>query len=194
MRHHALFALASVALVACSSTKRQSADAEPPDRFGFGRPAADSEIAVWNTDVSPDGAGLPAGSGTPAQGAPIFAAKCSACHGATGSEGPMDVLVETALRDSFPFWRNPALRPKQSIGNYWPYATTLYDYVARAMPFDKPGSLEPQEVYALVAYLLNRNAIIPDSAVIDAKSLPAVKMPAHDRFVVDDRRGGAELR
>jgi S-disulfanyl-L-cysteine oxidoreductase SoxD len=188
-----------VAGAACAGSKSGGEQAvgrapDPPALFKLGRAASDSEIAKWNTDVGPDGAGLPAGQGTVAQGAPIYAMKCAGCHGVNGSEGPNDVLVETALRDSFPFWKNAALGSKQSIGNYWPYATTLYDYIARAMPFDKPGSLQPAEVYALVAFLLNRNGIIADTVVIDARSLPGIQMPAKARYVVDDRKGGAEVR
>ena len=95
-------------------------------------------------------------------------------------------------RQGFPFGRDPAL--VKTVGNYWPYATTLYDYINRAMPLNAPSSLAPDEVYSLVAYLLWRNEIIADSAVMDARTLPRVVMPARDRFVMDDRRGGPEIR
>jgi S-disulfanyl-L-cysteine oxidoreductase SoxD len=157
-----------------------------PVRLGFGRPATAAEIAAWDIDVSPNGAGLPPGTGTAAQGATIFARKCAACHGRTGTEGPYDRLVGREPRQGFPFGRDPSL--VKTIGNYWPYATTLYDYINRAMPLDAPGSLTADEVYGLVAYLLWRNEIIPDTATIDAHSLPQVVMPAHDRFVRDNRR------
>jgi cytochrome c len=179
---------AVVWLAACS------AGAEQPQRtYGFGRPATAEEIAAWDIDVNPDGVGLPAGSGTVAQGRTVYAVKCVACHGATGKEGPYDQLVGREPREGFPFGRDPRAATR-TIGNYWPYATTLYDYVLRAMPFDRPGSLEPNEVYGLVAYLLYLNEIVPENAVMDARTLPLVVMPARDRFVVDNRRGGAEIR
>lgn len=97
-------------------------------------------------------------------------------------------------RRRFPFGRDARLSSQRTIGNYWPYATTLYDYINRAMPYDRPRSLQPQEVYSLVAYLLYLNEIVPEDAVMDARTLPQVVMPARDRFVADNRRGGAEVR
>lgn len=164
----------------------------PPERYGFGQPATPQEIVAWDADVRPDGMGLPPGSGTVAEGARIYAEKCVACHGLTGTEGPYDRLVGREPRDSFTFGRDPSL--VSTIGNYWPYATTLYDYINRAMPQMQPGSLAPSEVYSLVAWLLWRNEIIAQDAVMDATSLPAVVMPARNRFVRDNRRGGAEIR
>jgi hypothetical protein len=114
------------------------------------------------------------------------------CHGATGTEGPAERLVGREPRQGFPFGRDPTL--VRTIGNYWPYATTLYDYINRAMPLNAPGSLKPDEVYSAVAYLLWRNEIIPDTLVLNAQTLPRVVMPARDRFVVDNRRGGSEVR
>ena len=156
-----------------------------PARFGIGRPATAAEIAVLDIDVGPDGAGLPPGRGTAADGAPIYAARCAACHGKTGKEGPNDTLVGRLPDDAFTFARDP--RAPKTIGSYWPYATTIFDYVRRAMPPDAPGSLKDNEVYGLVAYLLTLNDLIPADAVIDAASLPKVTMPAHDRFVPDTR-------
>ena len=182
----ALTAVLVLALLgACGGTKQ-------PARFEFGRPARVEEIREWNTDVMPDGTGLPAGSGTPTQGAALYARKCAACHGKTGTEGPFDQLVGRAPREGFPFGRDPSL--VKTIGNYWPYATTVYDYINRAMPLDAPGSLKPDEVYSLVAFLLWRNDIIASSAELNAQTLPHVVMPAHDRFVADNRRGGPEVR
>ena len=116
------------------------------------------------------------------------------CHGATGTEArwPTPRLVGREPRVGFPFGRDPSL--VKTVGNYWPYATTLYDYINRAMPLNAPGSLKPDEVYGLVAFLLWRNEIVADTAVMNAQTLPRVVMPAHDRFVVDNRRGGAEIR
>ena len=158
---------------------------KPPATFGIGRPATPAEIAALDIDVGPDGVGLPPGRGTAADGAPIYAARCASCHGKTGKEGPNDLLVGRLPGDAFPFAKDP--RAPKTIGSYWPYATTVFDYIRRAMPPDKPGSLRDEEVYGLVAYLLSLNELIAPDAVVDAASLPKVKMPAHDRFVPDTR-------
>jgi cytochrome c len=154
-----------------------------PARFGFGRAADEARIAMWDIDVRPDGTGLPAGSGTVAQGRQVFEVHCVACHGPTGTEGPNDRLVDSEPWDLWPTTR--------TIGNYWPYATTLYDYIRKAMPQATPGILTHDQVYAVIAYLLYLNEIVPEDAVMNAETLPAVVMPARDRFVVDDRAGGA---
>jgi cytochrome c len=112
----------------------------------------------------------------------------------TGTEGPFDRLVGREPGDSFNFGRDPNLLPRRTIGNYWPYATTLYDYINRAMPFDAPGSLSSNEVYSVVAYLLYRNQIVPGNAVMSDRTLPLVRMPAGDHFVVDNRSGGRMIR
>lgn len=157
----------------------------PQGPLGIGRPATPAEIAAWDIDIGPDGAGLPPGRGTAAEGASIYAARCAGCHGKTGREGPNDVLVGRVAGDAFPFARDPKL--PHTIGNYWPYATTVFDYIRRAMPPDAPGSLTDNEVYALVAVLLAWNAVVPENAVMDAATLPKVRMPARDRFVPDTR-------
>ena len=162
---------------------------EPPARYGVGTAVSDSELVAWDLDVSPNGAGLPQGRGTVTEGASVYAAKCASCHGASGEgtlTGPMLVGREPA--DSFRFGRDPKL--VKTVGNYWPYATTLFDYVRRAMPITAPGSLANSEVYAVVAYLLAQNGVIERTAVMDSSTLAAVKMPARDRFVRDDRKGG----
>ena len=161
------------------------AQPKAPVTFGIGRAATPAEIAALDIDVGPDGVGLPPGRGTAADGAPIYAARCASCHGKTGKEGPNDVLVGRLPGDAFPFAQDP--RAPRTIGSYWPYATTVFDYIRRAMPPDKPGSLKDEEVYGLVAYLLSMNELIPADAVIDASSLPKVKMPARDHFVPDTR-------
>jgi cytochrome c len=154
--------------------------AEEPVRYGFGRPATAAESAAWNIDIDPTGAGLPPGQGTVQQGAGIYANKCAACHGPTGTEGPKDRLAggHGSLATE---------HPVKTIGSFWPYATTLYDYIHRAMPLNAPQSLMPDEVYAVVAWLLHQNGIIPADAVIDAQTLPAVKMPNRGGFVSDPR-------
>jgi len=162
-----------------------AAPAKPPATLGIGRPATPAEIAALDIDIGPEGAGLPPGRGTAADGAPIYAARCAGCHGKTGREGPNDVLVGRLPGDAFPFARDP--RAPKTIGSYWPYATTVFDYVRRAMPPDAPGSLKDEEVYGLVAYLLAMNELIPQDAVVDAASLPKVQMPARAHFVPDTR-------
>lgn len=161
------------------------ADSLPP-RFGIGRTATSDQIAQLDHDVRPDGLGLPAGSGTVAAGRALFAQKCAACHGSGGTGGPNGALVVTPPA--------PGQRPANVIGNYWPYATTVFDYVKRAMPFNEPGSLTDNEVYALTAFLLHANGLISEKTVVDARTLPKVPMPARDRFVPDDRKGGAEVK
>jgi S-disulfanyl-L-cysteine oxidoreductase SoxD len=146
----------------------------------LGHPAALEEIALWNTDVGPQGEGLPPGRGTVSEGAVVYAAKCSKCHGASGTEGPMDRLV--GGRDTL-----TTSSPLKTIGSYWPYAPTLYDYIHRAMPYDAPQSLTAEEVYAVTAWLLYQNGIVPEDAVMDARTLPAVEMPNRHGFVPDPR-------
>lgn len=161
-----------------------------PSQFGFGRLASQHAIDSLNTDVRPDGEGLPPGSGLAATGRLIFSEKCARCHGQNGVGGPYGSLVTPAGVDT----TNTGKRPEKTIGNYWPYATTVFDYVKRAMPFDKPASLTDEEVYHLTAYLLSANALIDSTVAIDAHSLPLVHMPALTLFVEDDRKGGAEIR
>ena len=156
------------------------ATAEEPLQYGFGRAATEVEITAWDIDVSPTGERLPPGRGTVQQGAAIYAIKCAACHGPTGTEGPKDRLVggQGSLATD---------HPAKTIGSYWPYATTLYDYINRAMPLNAPQSLTPDDVYAIVAWLLHQNGIVPADMVIDAQTLPAVKMPNRAGFVADPR-------
>ncbi len=175
-------------LIACSSPT-PAGETSWPVSFGYGRKATPADIAVKDIDVRPDGKGLPGGEGTVAAGKVIYAAKCAACHGKTGVEGPFDKLVAPAITKD-----NEGRREEKAIGNYWPYASTLYDYINRAMPFNQPGSLSADEVYSVTAYLLFANKIIGADAVLNRKSLPRVVMPAHKRFVADDRRGGPEIK
>jgi cytochrome c len=150
--------------------------------FGLGAPADSESVRafVLHPAIPPDGRGLPEGSGTVGQGSRVFADKCARCHGASGKEGPYDELVGPGQ----PVYGPDAVR---TIGNYWPYATTLYDYVKRAMPFDHPGSLTPTEVYGVTAWLLHENGILASDAVVDRETLPGIRMPARNRFVPDPR-------
>jgi mono/diheme cytochrome c family protein len=173
MRHEQLLA---------DTTKR-------PAKFGFGRTATAQEIAAWDIAIRPDGKGLPAGQGNTTIGSTIYAQKCVACHGTGGTDkqavkllGPV-LISDTVLKS----------RPK-AIGNYWPYATTLFDYIRRAMPYNQPGSLTNDEVYSITAYLLSANHVIKPDKVLNAKTLPQIVMPAKKLFIMDDRRGGPEVK
>lgn len=170
--------LAVLLLVLGGGSFVESADEH--DKYGLGRPATEQEIRGWNIDVAPTGEGLPPGRGTVKQGAEVYAAKCASCHGPTGTEGPKDRLVggQGTLATA---------KPIKTIGSYWPYATTLYDYIKRAMPYNAPQSLTADETYAVVAWLLFQNKIIAEDAVMDAHSLPKVQMPNRDGFIRDPR-------
>ncbi len=169
-----------------------SVSAEWPSSFAIGHDATPAEIAALDIDFGPDGAGAPPGSGSVAEGKVVYDTKCLGCHGPTGQEGPNDRLVGREPGDGFPFGETRGIR--KTVGNYWPYATTIFDYVNRTMPLTSPGSLTANEVYAIAAYILFLNEIIPEEAVMDAQTLPAVVMPARDRFVPDNRVGGPEVR
>jgi cytochrome c len=142
---------------------------------GLGVLATPEQIAGWDISIAPDGAGLPPGSGTAAAGKTVYDAKCLACHGAEGAGRPNDVLVggQGTLREAAPL---------RTIGSYWPYATTVFDYVRRAMPYVTPHSLTPDETYAVTAYLLALNNVIAQDAVMDASTLPKVEMPNRPSF------------
>jgi mono/diheme cytochrome c family protein len=150
------------------------------ENTGLGKPISEADIKAWDIAILPDGSNLPAGSGTPAQGAKVYEAKCLACHAEGGKGGvapgagplvggaPLTNGIETA----------------KTIANYYAYATTIFDYVRRAMPFNAPRSLSDNEVYALTAYILALNKLIGENDVMDAKTLPQVKMPNRDNFIL----------
>jgi S-disulfanyl-L-cysteine oxidoreductase SoxD len=145
---------------------------------GLGARISEAEIAAWDISILPDGTGLPAGSGTAAQGAPIFAQKCAFCHGEGGKGSPAgNVLVGGAPIAS-------GIDTTKTIGNFWGYSTTVFDFIRRAMPFQQPRTLTDNEVYALTAYLLALNKIIGENEVMNAKTLPQVKMPNRDGFII----------
>jgi cytochrome c len=176
-----------IPLLAGSISPKGTLDSFPlPTTFGFGRPASPSEIAKLDIDIRPDGLGLPAGAGTAAEGKPIYDLKCAACHGVGGIGGPNGSLAINPA--------TPAGRREKVIGNYWPYATTIFDYVRRAMPFNRPGSLTDEEVYKLIAYLLYLNQLLDEKASIDAQTLPKIAMPAQKSYVRDDRQGGPQIK
>ena len=165
-------AMASVIVLAALAGHRAEAQQSP----GLGVEATPEQVAGWALTIMPDGTGLPPGSGSVAEGAAVFRQKCIACHGPEGQNGINDRLAGghgTLSSD----------RPVKTIGSYWPYATTIFDYIRRAMPFTAPMSLNNDEVYALTAYLLSINGIIDDDVVIDAQSLPGVEMPNAGNFI-----------
>ena len=168
------------ALLALSA---QVAAAAEPGHFGYGKAATPAEIAGWDIDArGDDGAGLPAGKGSVQRGAEVFAEQCAACHGTFGEgEGRYPKLVggNGTLRDD---------RPELTVGSYWPFAPTLFDYINRAMPMPAPHALPADDVYALTAYILNLNDIVSGDFVADRDSLPKVKMPNRDHFTWTDPR------
>ena len=146
----------------------------------LGKPITEADIAAWTITAMPDGAGLPPGSGTAAQGAPIYAQKCSACHGEGGKGG--GAPGAGPLAGGGPL--TAGIDAPKTIGNFYGYATTVFDFTKRSMPFNMPLSLTDDEAYALTAYILALNKIIGENDVIDAKTLPAVKMPNRDNFII----------
>lgn len=151
------------------------------ETYGLGREATAEEIAGWNIDVRPDGQGLPEGSGTALDGEAIFVERCAACHGEFGEAvGRYPVLMggEDSLASH---------DPVKTVGSYWPYATTLWDYIYRAMPFGQAQTLSADETYAITAYLLNLNDVVDEDTVLDAESLAKIEMPNRDGFVTDPR-------
>ena len=151
--------------------------------YNFGTPASPADIAMLDIDAMPDGRGLPAGSGNYKTGKEVYTAKCMACHGADlGGVQGTGAAALIGGRGSL-----ASGKPKKTVESYWPYASTVFDYVKRAMPFNAPGSLSDDEVYAVVAYVLGEAKIFDKSATLDAKSLPMIDMPNKDGFIADSR-------
>jgi mono/diheme cytochrome c family protein len=175
MRMHEFCAavLLVVALAGATSAQAEST-------YGIGRPATPAEIAGWNIDIDRYGNNLPAGSGSVDHGREVFDQQCGSCHGAKGEGGLGDRLVggQGTLATA---------KPVRTVGSYWPYAPTLFDYIRRAMPQNAPQSLSDDDVYAVSAYILNLNGLVPAEATLDAKTLSAIKMPNRDKFVGDPR-------
>lgn len=160
-----------------------------PDKPRFGQPVSESELAAWDIDVrTRDGRGLPPGRGTVAEGRQVYAAKCAACHGAEAKGGPVYGSMVGGI-GSFTTSRRVV-----TPGSMYPYAPILFDYIRRAMPMDRPQTLTANEVYALSAYLLHLNGLIAAEAAMDAQSLPAVRMPNREGFIVDDRPDAKAVR
>jgi S-disulfanyl-L-cysteine oxidoreductase SoxD len=168
--------LAMLALTAVASSAR----AEVQGHYGIGRTATSAEIAGWNIDIGRDGSNLPAGSGTVGHGREVFEQQCAACHGEKGEGGVGDRLVGGQGTIATP-------KPIKTVGSYWPYAPTLFDYIRRAMPLNAPQSLSNDDVYAVSAYILNMNGLLPSDATLDAKTLSAIKMPNRNMFTGDSR-------
>ena len=183
---------------ACANENSGSAEDQSQTQavgsFNLGTTASASDIAAWDLDMDPSGSGAPIGSGSVTEGKEVFDLKCATCHGSGGEGTPLgDQLVGREPLEGFPFGQVRG-QYRRTVGNYWPYATTLFDYILRAMPMNAPGSLTADEVYAASAYILYMNDIVDADAVLDTESLPRVVMPARDRFVMDNRTGGPQIR
>ena len=172
-RELSIAAFAVLALVGTTRTQAQGA-------YGVGRVATPAEIAGWNIDIDRDGHNLPPGSGSVSHGREVFDQQCAACHGAKGEGGLGDQLVGGLGTIA-------TSKPVRTVGSYWPYAPTLFDYIRRAMPQSAPQSLDDNDVYAVSAYILHLNGLLPTDATLDAKTLSAIKMPNRSMFVSDPR-------
>jgi cytochrome c len=169
-----------VALVCTGVLSHAALIAQSPT-FGLGHTPTPGEVQAIDIEVTPDGRGLLPGNGTAGVGQTVYANRCATCHGPSGKEGPQDVLVGGNGTLKAPS------RPLKTVGSYWPYATTLWDYLRRTMPFDHPSTMTPDEVYATTAYVLYINGIIGADEVLDRTTLPRVKMPNREGFVADPR-------
>ena len=162
--------------------------------YGLGKTPTPEEIRAWDIAISPAGQELPPGSGSAKEGAPLYAQKCASCHGATGSGGRAPQLIKsentTPAPGKEPPCLSPCIRGANVMGIHSPYATTIWDYINRGMPFGKEGTLKPDEVYALTAFLLYKNGVIPEDQVVDAQSLPQIKMPNRDGYVLPEWKHG----
>ncbi|WP_082038101.1 c-type cytochrome [Flavihumibacter solisilvae] len=170
--------------IICGGCDQYATEEQNNPLFGLGVPATDTLIRKWDDDVRPDGKGFPAGEGDARSGKIVYSQKCASCHGANADDNTFGKLVSLPGDTS----------KSKSVGSYWPYASTVFDYIRRAMPFNAPGSLTNDEVYGLTAFILAGNSLIPDTVVLDASVIPKIQMPAMRKFVPDDRNGGFEVR
>jgi cytochrome c len=166
----------TIVVLLCASAN----GAQAQSLYDIGRPATAAEIAGWNIDIGRDGSNLPKGSGSVSHGREVFAQQCASCHGDKGEGGIGDRLVGGQGTIG-------TAKPIRTVGSYWPYAPTLFDYIRRAMPQNAPQSLSDDDVYAVSAYVLNLNGLVGADATLDAKSLAEIKMPNRDKFVGDAR-------
>lgn len=189
MRKVVVMCVIALLLQACDARRDITIEANNSAVDGIGRPATYDEVKTWGSAVLTNGDGLPQGRGAPAQGAVVFRRECASCHGSRGQGndpiGPQLVGGVGTLRT-----KSPVL----TVGSYWPYATTVWDFIYKAMPYTKPGSLSVDETYAVTAYLLAMNGIIGHDVVMDRTTLPAVRMPNRDGFVSDARPDVGQLR
>jgi cytochrome c len=165
-----------LALAFASAVAAQNPTDSVQGKPNLGQPISEADVAAWDISILPDGTGLPPGSGTPEQGAKVFAAKCALCHGPEGKGGSAAAVVGGAPLTN-------GIDTPKTIANFWPYATTLFDFTRRAMPWTAPRTLTNEEVYALTAYILSLNKIIGPADVMNAQTLPKVRMPNRDGFI-----------
>lgn len=169
--------LGAIALLVVSSTGCEQDAQDKVERYGFGSPLTAEEVSSWDIDVGPEGLGLPAGQGTAVAGEQIYVAQCAACHGEFGEgSGRFPALIGTPAS-------LVGARTSKTVGGFWPYSSTLWDYIYRAMPFGNAQSLSADDVYAVTAYILSLNDIIADTDVMNAQTLPQVQMPNRHGFI-----------
>jgi len=179
MSKGAVLIAGALILVACTTTR--------PERLGLGREVTEADIVRWNIDASPDNGGLPPGRGGVAEGRKIYDRVCAVCHGGQGEGVPPSPRLAGGAGSL------ATAKPVQTIGSFWPYSVTVFDYVRRAMPFPDPGSLSDDQVYAVTAYLLHLNGIVPADTDLDGPSLAAIRMPNRSGFIRDDRPDTGEF-
>src|ERR1700739_4476986 len=179
------FFLPVITLVVCHAAWAQS------PTYGLGKTPTQDEIRAWDISISPTGKELPPGKGSAKEGAQVYTQKCVICHGATGSEGPAPMLIKRQNPPANPGpCLSPCIRDTNVMAMHSPYATVIWDYINRAMPFKQEGSLKPDEVYALTAFILFKNGVIREEHVLAAQSLPQIKMPNRDGAAIPDWKPG----